>query len=298
MEKEVRNSKTIKNRIYCIIEIGSRNDLPSKLFDFFIVFVILLNLAATLAYTFESFNAVKGLLDAIELITVLIFTVEYILRIWTADQKYAGMSSVKAALRFAVSFYGIIDLLTFLPYYIPVIFPAGIVAFRILRVFRIFRLFQVNAQYDAYNVITSVLYEKRNQLISSVCLIFILMLASSLSMYSLEHEAQPDAFKNAFSGMWWSVSAMLTVGYGDIYPITTAGKILAIATAFLGVGLVAIPTGIISAGFVQQYTAIKSGVSADTKTDPDFLDCANCPWRQAYLQEHQELLEKSSSQCL
>ncbi len=287
----------IKKRIFTIIEIGEREDWISTAFDIFIVFVIMLNLAVTLAFTFDNFNKHEHILNAIELVTVVIFTVEYVLRLWTADQKYTQLGTVKAALRFAVSFYGIIDLLTFLPYYMPIVFPAGIVAFRILRVFRIFRLFRVNAQYDAFNVITSVLYEKRNQLLSSMALIMIMMVASSLGMYTLEHEAQPEAFKNAFSGIWWSVSTVLTVGYGDIYPITVAGKILAIITAFLGVGMVAIPTGIISAGFVGQYTAVKSGVDLNSvESDPDFLDCANCPWRQAYLQEHPELLKLPEEQ--
>jgi voltage-gated potassium channel len=102
-----------------------------------------------------------------------------------------------------------------------------------------------------------VIREKKNQLISSMCMILILMIASSLCMYSLEHDAQPDKFKNAFSGIWWSVSTLLTVGYGDIYPVTFTGRIMAIIISFLGVGMVAIPTGIISAGFVEQYTELK-----------------------------------------
>ena len=118
-----------------------------------------------------------------------------------------------------------------------------------LRVARIFHLFRLNAKYDSFNVITTVLYEKRNQIISSVFIVLILMLASSLCMYSVEHNAQPTVFRNAFSGIWWSMSTLLTVGYGDIYPITTFGRII----AYLGVGVVAIPTGIISAGFVEQY---------------------------------------------
>lgn len=84
-----------------------------------------------------------------------------------------------------------------------------------------------------------------------------LIIASSLCMYSLEHEAQPDVFKNAFSGIWWSVSTLLTVGYGDIYPVTVLGKIFSILITFLGVGMVAIPTGILSAGFVEQYSMLK-----------------------------------------
>ena len=89
----------------------------------------------------------------------------------------------------------------------------------------------------------------------------ILMLASSLCMYSVEHEAQPEVFRNAFSGIWWSMSTLLTVGYGDIYPITTLGRVMAIGIAYLGVGVVAIPTGIISAGFVEQYQR-KSNISS------------------------------------
>ena len=143
-----------------------------------------------------------------------------------------------------------------------------------LRVARIFHLFRLNSRYDSFNIITTVLYEKRNQIISSVFIVVILMLASSLCMYSVEHDAQPDVFRNAFSGIWWSMSTLLTVGYGDIYPITTLGKVMAICIAYLGVGAVAIPTGIISAGFVEQYQR-KSGLSniknADIKEIAEIL---------------------------
>ncbi len=265
--------QNIKKRIFNIIEIGNKGDGLSRTFDVLIVLTIIFNLTATLADTFEQFKGFKGIFDVIELVTIIIFTVEYILRVWTSEYLYPDKDygKAKSALCFVFSFYGIIDLLTFLPYYLPLIFPTGVVVFRLLRVFRIFRLFKINAQYDAFNVITSVLYDKKNQIISSLCLILILMVASSLGMYNLEHEAQPDAFKNAFSGMWWSVSALLTVGYGDIYPITIAGKILAIITAFLGVGMVAIPTGIISAGFVEQYTRFKQ--KDDLIADDDDIEC-------------------------
>jgi voltage-gated potassium channel len=157
-------------------------------------------------------------------------------------------------LKFLVSFDGIVDLCTILPFF----FLSGFIAFRMLRVVRIFHLFRINAYYDSFNVITSVLYEKKNQIISSVFIVLVLMLASSLCMYSAEHEAQPEVFRNAFSGIWWSISTILTVGYGDIYPITIFGKLLAIIISMLGVGVVAIPTGIISAGFVEQYTKMQN----------------------------------------
>lgn len=125
------------------------------------------------------------------------------------------------------------------------------------RVARIFRLFRITAYYDSLSVITEVINSKKQQIMSSVFLIAILMVASSLCMYSLENAAQLDVFTNAFSGIWWAVSTLLTVGYGDIYPITTMGKVFSIIVTFLGVGMVAISTGIISAGFVDQYSRIK-----------------------------------------
>ena len=205
----------------------------------------------------------------LELATNLIFLAEYVLRIFTADYLYGELGAAKARIKFIFSFYGIIDLFTFLPYFLPFFFPIGAVAFRMLRVVRIFRLFRINARYDAFHVITGVLREKKNQLFSSIFLVIMLMLASSLCMYSLEHEAQPEAFSNAFSGIWWSVSTLLTVGYGDIYPVTVGGKLMAIVIAFLGVGMVAIPTGIISAGFVEHYTRMKVG--SYTRHDADFI---------------------------
>ena len=248
----------IRRKVFDIIQIGNKRDIPSKAFDIFIVVAILSNLFVVIFETFDESIPYLSILKTIEFVTILIFVIEYILRLWTADFLYPDKSRVKAVWAFMISFFGVIDLITFLPYFLPFVFPQGAVAFRVFRVIRIFRLFQINKQYDAFNVIIDVLNEKKSQIFSSVCIIFILMVASSLCMYSLEHEAQPEQFKNAFSGIWWAVSAMLTVGYGDIYPITTAGKWMAIVIAFLGVGLVAIPTGIISAGFVEHYSRLKT----------------------------------------
>ena len=239
-----------KKRIFDIIQIGNTSDLPSRIFDIFIVSTILLNITTLFLQTFDRFEDYMVLLDAIDSFTVSIFVVEYILRIWTSEYLFPGKSRAYAVIHFLFSFEGIVDLLTILPFF----WLSGFVAFRMLRVVRIFHLFRINANYDSFHVIKTVLYEKKNQLASSLFIILVLLLAASLFMYSAEHDAQPDVFRNAFSGIWWSVSTLLTVGYGDIYPITAVGKFLAIIIAFLGVGAVAIPTGIISAGFVEQYT--------------------------------------------
>lgn len=267
--KIVGRAASIKQRIFKIIQIGNRTDIPSMCFDIFIIFVILANISVTFLQTFDGAAKYADVMEIVELVTMVIFLTEYLLRLWTADCLYPERTYPAAVFRFAVSFYGVVDLLTILPYFCPFFIPSGAVAFRMLRVVRILRLFRINSRYDAFNVITEVLKEKKNALVSSIFLVLVLMLASSLCMYGLEHEAQPDHFSNAFSGIWWSVSTLLTVGYGDIYPVTIGGKLMAIVIAFLGVGMVAIPTGIISAGFVEYYTKIKVGNYS--RHDADFI---------------------------
>lgn len=249
--------KKIKRRIFDIIQIGNREDVPSTAFDIFISICIVASIVMVLLHTFDSLDVYRNIFSAIEFGTIIIFIIEYLLRIYTVDCLYEGVSYPKAVVKFVFSFYGIIDLLTIISFFVPVIYSTGVVALRMLRVVRIFRLFAIAQNYDAFNIIFDVLMKKLDQLLSSLVMIFMLMMFSSVCMYSLEHPVQPDVFKNAFSGFWWSVSTILTVGYGDMYPITIGGRICAIIISFLGVGLVAIPTAIISAGFVEHYNDMK-----------------------------------------
>ena len=253
---EDQEKMKLKEKIFNIIQIGDKSNPISRMFDIFITVTIVANILVTFLQTFDELAFLTTVFQGVEYVTRIIFCVEYILRIWTAEYLYPDKSRGRSRLRFLVSFDGIVDFLTI----VPVFFLSGFVIFRMLRVARIFHLFRLNAKYDSFNVITTVLYEKRNQIISSVFIVLILMLASSLCMYSVEHDAQPTVFRNAFSGIWWSMSTLLTVGYGDIYPITPLGRVMAICIAYLGVGAVAIPTGIISAGFVEQYQR-KSNIS-------------------------------------
>ncbi len=247
-----------RKRLFEIIEIGLPGDVASQVYDAFNILSIVINLVVSVMVTFDDLHARFGpWLVMIEAVTVAFFAADFAMRLWTAKFLRPSLTEPRAVLRYIFSFSGLVDLLSFLPYYLPVFFPSGAVAFRMFRVARVFRLFRVNAYYDSLGVITQVISSKRQQLFSSVFILLVLMLASSLCMYSLEHDAQPEVFSNAFSGIWWSVSTLLTIGYGDIYPVTTMGKIFSIFITFLGVGMVAIPTGIISAGFVDQYTRIK-----------------------------------------
>ena len=246
-------------KVFNMVSTGVVDEPLNRFYDVLSIVALILNLFAAFAITFDYMEEhYKGLLLVIEGVTTFFFAIDYLLRVFTAKELYPKLSESRSIFKYVLSFTGIIDLLSFLPYYLPVFFPAGSAVFRMFRVARILRLFRINSYYDQLNVITEVLASKKQQLLASVFIILILMMASSLCMYSVEHDAQPDVFQNAFSGVWWSVSTLLTVGYGDIYPVTVAGKILGILISFLGVGMVAIPTGIISAGFVEQYQKLKT----------------------------------------
>ena len=185
-----------KKRIFDIIQIGYAGDVASRTFDIAITAAIIINLFIAIFDTFEQSIPYQPVLDVIEWITVIGFTIEYILRVWTAEYLYPNKCTGIARIKYIFSGSGIVDLLSFLPNYLPVFFPAGAVAFRMFRVIRILRIFRVNSYYDALNVITEVIRRKRDQILSSVFIIVMLIIASSLCMYSLEHEAQPEVFKN------------------------------------------------------------------------------------------------------
>ena len=270
----------MKQKIHDILQIGDKDNMPSLIFDYVLMANIILNILVVVLETFDEFSAYSGLFRIIEIVTTMFFCVEYVLRIWTADLLYTESSSAKAKAQFIFSFDGLVCLFTI----IPVFFFSGMVVFRMLRVVRILHLFRINKKYDSFNIIASVIKEKSRQILSSLFIIFVLMLAGSICMYSAEHAAQPEVFKNAFSGFWWSVTTILTIGYGDIYPVTTTGTILATILSFLGVGAVAIPTGIISAGFVERF-------SRDANETKQFTDVEHIG--EIYVDENSELLYKT-----
>lgn len=270
--KTVTKMDKIRKRLFHIIEVGSDFDEHSRWYDYENAAAIIINLIVTIMLTFDEIREpYGGILEVILQITLLFFIQDYLFRLWTAKFQYEAFPEWKAILKYVFSIRGLIDLFSFFPEYLPIFFPGGTVAFRMVRIVRIFRLFRINYYFDSLSVITAVLRNRKQQLMSSVFIIGMLMIAASLCMYSIEHEAQPEVFDNAFSGIWWAASSLLTVGYGDIYPVTTLGKIFGIFITFLGVGVVAIPTGIISAGFVEQYAEMKKAVHVGTERDMQFI---------------------------
>lgn len=263
----MKKERDIKKKIFDIVQIGTRIDIPSYIFDYIIVLAILSSITVVFLQTFESMEKYYDVFKTIEAVTIIVFIVEYILRLYTCDLLYPRDKKWKSVLKFIFSFYGVVDFLTIVSYFGP-LYSNGIVALRMIRVIRIMKLFRVNQSIDAFSIVAEVINQKKKQLMSSICMIFMIMLGASLCMYGFEHDVQPGVFENAFSGIWWATSTVLTVGYGDIYPITAGGRIVAIIIAILGVCVVAIPTGVISAGFVEYYARIKG----DLKLSRDTVD--------------------------
>ena len=248
-----KQKNDFRKRIFEIIQIGSRSDIPSFLFDALLITIVILNILSLILESFDQLSFMAGVFNIIDIVSIIFFLTEYVLRIVTSDYLYPDEKKTIAAWKFISSLDGVIELLTILPFY----YLSGFVVFRLLRVARILRLFKINSTYDSFHVILSVFKDKLSQIMSSVLIILILMLSSSICMYSVEHEVQPDVFSNALSGMWWAATTIFTVGYGDMAPVTLMGKVIGIIIDFLAMAVVAIPTGIISAGFVEKYTAIR-----------------------------------------
>ena len=263
--------KKIKQSLYNLIRDDDENDLASDIFDGVIIGLIVLNVLLLVLDTFNMPTWFPRVSNIIETVSVVIFTAEYLARLWTADLKYPDKSSVMARIKYVFTFMAIIDLLAILPFYLPFLFPIDLRVLRALRILRLFRLFKMGRYTTAFITIATVFRKKAHQLISSMIVVGLLMVITSLLMYNVEHEAQPEVFRNAFSGLWWAVATLTTVGYGDIYPVTSAGRVLSGVIALLGIGLVAVPTGIISAGFME---AVEKD-DEDKKTD-EIHYCPNC----------------------
>jgi voltage-gated potassium channel len=251
---------TLKQRVYNLIRDDDDNDLLSTIIDYSLIGLILINVILVIVDTFPMPDYYYPIAQGIEFFSVMIFTVEYAARLWTATLMFPTLSKTKARVKYASKFMAVVDLLAILPFYLPFIFPVDLRVLRMLRMLRLLRLFKVSRYTDSLTTIANVFKNRAPQLISSTLIVFLLMVIASVVMFNLENEVQPDVFENAFSGMWWAVATFTTVGYGDIFPITGGGKLVAGMLSMLGIGLVAVPTGIISAGFIEQISIDKNKV--------------------------------------
>ncbi|MBI9095551.1 MAG: ion transporter [Sphaerochaeta sp.] len=243
----------MKARIFEIMEKAKYRDIPSLIFDWSLVILISLNVFSVIL---ESFSTLKlrylGLFSSFEFISVIIFTIEYLLRIWTSDLKYPRRNRSISILAFMFSGMAIIDLLSILPFYIPLATSIDLRVLRVLRFTRMLRILKIGRYSASMALIGRVLKRSKSDLVVTLFVTFLLLLLASSLMYYVENPVQPDKFPNIVASSWWTIITLTTVGYGDVYPVTVLGKILGGVIALFGIGLVALPTGIISSGFMEE----------------------------------------------
>lgn len=230
--------------------------------NFFLFSLIILNVAAV---TLESIASIRtrwqDQLTAFELVSVFIFTVEYLLRIWSAPehQDLSGETGSQKRKAYIFSFTGVIDLLAILPYLLQLI---GLSAdMRMLRVLRLARLLKISHYTSALEDLMSAIYSERKAFLAALYLLILALFLSSSLIYVAENEVQPDVFSSIPETMWWSIVTLTTVGYGDVSPVTAVGKLIGATTAMMGVCSIALLTGIIGAGFSNQMSKKKAALA-------------------------------------
>ncbi len=244
-----------KQRVFETLEKGTGDDKLSKRFDIFIMTLIILNVILVIIETVEPiYNRYHYGLDLFEAISVIIFTVEYLARVWTCTLMEKYRHPLWGRIRYIFSWAALIDLFAILPFYLPLILAMDGRFLRILRLFRLVRLFKMGRYSTAFGLITKVFRKRKEELVISLTFLLVMLIFASGLMYYIEHEAQPEAFSSIPETMWWGVATLTTVGYGDVYPITALGRFLGAIIAILGVGLFALPAGIIAAGFESELS--------------------------------------------
>ena len=253
-----RRESKLRRRVYEILETASPGDTASAACDIVISSLIILNVLAMIIETVEPIGTRwHGFFTAFEFISVLVFMIEYVLRVWSSVENPEYQHPIHGRLKFASTPLAIIDLLAFLPYYLSG-FVVDIRSVRALRLVRIARLAKLGRYSVALQTLGRVVASKKEELAIAVSFMIVLLILASSFMYFAEHEIQPDAFGSIPAAMWWSVATLTTVGYGDVTPVTWVGKILGSVVAMLGVGMFALPTGIVGAGFIQQLHRTKN----------------------------------------
>jgi len=241
----------IKKRIYEILEVAQPNDSLSRYYDIFIIFLISANvIALIIGSVHEIYQISPAFFEWFEKISIFIFTIEYILRVWSSTENQKYNSLFVGRIRFIFSPLPLIDLWAFLPFYLPFL-GIDLRSIRVIRLLRFFRVAKFARYSNALQIMGKVIKAKKSELVTSMIFLFFLLIISSTLMYFIENEKQPDKFSSIPAAMWWSVATLTTVGYGDVCPVTGLGKIMASIISILGIGMFALPTGILGAGFVE-----------------------------------------------
>ena len=246
--------KSLKKTVYEIIEEAEPGNRASEVFDIFLITLIALNVVALIVGTVEEIHRISpGAFYLFEVISVGIFTVEFFLRVWTCTENPRFAHPVKGRLQYLVSPLALIDLLAVLPVYLVFFVNLHGLDLRFLRVVRLLaRIVRLGRYFSSLSTLGMVVHTKRGELAAVVSVLFLLLVMTSSLMFFAEHQAQPEEFASIPRAMWWSIITLTTVGYGDVFPVTAAGRLLAGIIAIVGIGLFALPAGILGSGYMEE----------------------------------------------
>ena len=238
-----------RKRIWEILEPAKEDDKLSRQVDIFLLILITLNVLAVILETVESlYLKYQNAFAYFELFSVTIFIVEYLLRLWSCVENVEkNIGKLKKRIGYALSFSAIIDIMAILPSLIALIYPT--VDLRFIRALRIIRLLKFSRYSSSINSLLSVLWDQRKSFGAAFFILFIALIIASSGMYLVEKDVQPDKFGSIPDAMWWAIVTLTTVGYGDVTPITSVGRIFGSIIIILGIGTVALPSGILAAAF-------------------------------------------------
>ena len=248
------NYENLQANVLRILEPAKLGDRTSKIWDLSLFGLVVLNLIAVALESVPTLqNNYGSWFYNFEIFSVIVFTVEYVSRVWSAPAKRDhenGETGLKARMRYIFSFYGIIDLVAILPFYIQAFFPG--LDLRVLRALRLLRILKLNHYNSALDDLFGAILEEKKSFLTTLYIFSVAFVLSSSLIYYAEHKVQPEAFRSIPDAMYWSIITLTTVGYGDVSPITVFGKSIAAITAIFGVVVVALLTGIVANSFNAQ----------------------------------------------
>ena len=252
-------TRTFRKKVWSTLDVrySERKGL-SFVFNISLSILIFLNTIAIVLNTIPDLSETyHHLFRDFEYFSVAVFSIEYLMRLWSCVERRGHRHPIWGRLEFLFSFWGIVDLLAIAPFFLSA-FATDFGFIRMLRLLRILRLFRMSKYFHAFRIIKNVLYSKREELILAFSFIFFLIIFSSSLMYYIEHPVQPKKFSSIPAALWWGVNTMTTVGYGDIYPKTILGRIIGAFVAVSGISLFALPAGIIASGFNEHIRGYKN----------------------------------------
>ncbi len=261
-------AESYRRRTYEILEEGGHAQGWPRWINLALMLLVVLNVAAVIMETVKSLYSAYGpFFETFNMFSIGVFTIEYILRIWSCIEDPRYRTPQGGRLRFAITPLAIVDLIAVLPFYLPFVL-ADLRFIRAMRLFRLFRILKLAHYSRALQTFDDVLRLKKDEIGLMLFIIIILLITSAGLMYEAEHAAQPEAFASIPDAMWWGIVTLATVGYGDIYPITPWGKLIGSVVVILGIGLFALPAGILAMGFVQVQAKRKEEENAGVVVCP------------------------------